>query len=101
MQENKRCGFNPRVGKIPWRRAWQPTPIFLPGESRGQRGLADCSPQDHTQSDTSTYGLTYSAEWGHLPGPGIQPVSPAVASGFFVAELPGKPLDWFSLIVTY
>ena len=36
----KRCrrpGFNPRVRKIPWRRAWQPTPAFLPGESHGQR----------------------------------------------------------------
>ena len=31
-----KCGFNPWVGKIPWRRAWQPTPVFLPGESRGQ-----------------------------------------------------------------
>jgi len=29
----KRCRFNPWVGKIPWRRAWQPTPVFLPGES--------------------------------------------------------------------
>ena len=36
----KRCGFNPWVGKIPWRRKWQPTPIFLPGESCGQRNLA-------------------------------------------------------------
>ena len=31
------CGFAPWVGKIPWRRAWQPTPVFLPGESHGQR----------------------------------------------------------------
>ena len=31
--ESKRPGFNPQVGKIPWRRAWQPTPVFLPGES--------------------------------------------------------------------
>ena len=30
---HKRCGFNPWVGKIPWRRAWQPTPVFLPGNS--------------------------------------------------------------------
>jgi len=30
----------PWVGKIPWKRAWQPTPIFLPGESHGQRSLA-------------------------------------------------------------
>ena len=29
----RRPGFNPWVGKIPWRRAWQPTPVFLPGES--------------------------------------------------------------------
>ena len=31
-------------GKIPWRRAWQPTPVFLPGESHGQRSLAGYSP---------------------------------------------------------
>ena len=35
-----RPGFNPWIGKIPWRRAWQPTPIFLPGESSGQGSLA-------------------------------------------------------------
>ena len=35
----KRRGFNSWVGKIPWRRAWLPTPVFLPGESRGQRSL--------------------------------------------------------------
>ena len=35
-----RRGFDPWVGKIPWRRAWQPTPAFLPGESYGQRSLA-------------------------------------------------------------
>ena len=33
-------GFDPCVGKIPWRKAWQPTPVLLPGESRGQRSLA-------------------------------------------------------------
>ena len=32
---------------IPWRRAWQPTPVFLPGESHGQRSLAGCSPWGH------------------------------------------------------
>ena len=36
----KRHAFYPWVGKIPWRRAWQPTPIFLLGESHGQRSLA-------------------------------------------------------------
>ena len=41
----KRLGFNPWIGKIPWKRAWQPTPVFLPGESHGQRRLAGCGPQ--------------------------------------------------------
>ena len=36
--------FNPWVGKIPWRRVWQPTPEFLPGDSHGQRSLAGYSP---------------------------------------------------------
>ena len=44
----KRCGFNPWVWKIPWRRTWQPTPVFLPRESHGQRGLTGYSPQGHT-----------------------------------------------------
>ena len=33
---DKRCGFNPSVGKIPQRRKWQPTPVFFPGKSQGQ-----------------------------------------------------------------
>ena len=36
---HKRHGFDPWVGKILWRRTWQPTPVFLPGESSGQRSL--------------------------------------------------------------
>ena len=40
----KRPGFDPWVRKIPWRRAWQPTPAFLPGESHGQRSLVGYSP---------------------------------------------------------
>ena len=47
----KRHGFNPQVKKIPWRRAWQPTPVFLPEESHGQRSLAGYGPQGHTQLD--------------------------------------------------
>ena len=41
----RRPGFDSWVGKIPWRRKWQPTPVFLPGESHGQRSLAGYSPQ--------------------------------------------------------
>ena len=43
----RRCGFNPWVGKIPWRRKWQPTPVFLPGIFHRQRSLAGYSPWGH------------------------------------------------------
>ena len=42
---DKRHGFSLRVGKIPWRVAWQCTPVFLPGEPHGQRSLAGYSPK--------------------------------------------------------
>ena len=38
---------------MPWRRKWQPTPGFLPGESHGQRSLADDSPGSRKESDTT------------------------------------------------
>jgi len=40
----KRCEFNPWVGKIPWSRKWQPTPVLLTGKFHGQRSLAGYSP---------------------------------------------------------
>ena len=40
-------------GKIPWRRAWQPTLVFLPGESHGQRSLAGYSPRCGKELDTT------------------------------------------------
>ena len=40
----KRHKFDPWAGKIPWRRKWQPTPVFLPGQSQGQRNLVSYSP---------------------------------------------------------
>ena len=43
----------PWVRKIPWKRTWQPTPVFLPGESHGQRSLAGYSPYDHKELDMS------------------------------------------------
>ena len=43
-RRHKTPGFDPWVGKISWRRAWQPTLVFLPGESYWQRNLEDYSP---------------------------------------------------------
>ena len=51
--DTRDLGFNPWVGKIPWRRAWQPTPVFLPGESHEQRALAGFSPWVCKESDMS------------------------------------------------
>ena len=44
-------GSDPWVGRTPWRRTWQPTAVFLPGECRGQRSLAGYSPWGCTKSD--------------------------------------------------
>ena len=41
------------VEKIPWRRKWQPTPVFLPGKFHGQRSLVGYSPWGHQESDTT------------------------------------------------
>ena len=46
-------GTIPGSGRFPRRMKWQPTPIFLPGESHGQRSLAGCIPRGHTESDTT------------------------------------------------
>ena len=48
---DRRPGLDPWVAKIPWRRAWQPIPVFLPGESHGQRCLSSYSPWGCKESD--------------------------------------------------
>ena len=51
--EDLRLRFHPWVGEIPWRKAWQSSPVFLPEESHGQRSLVDCSPWRRKESDTT------------------------------------------------
>ena len=66
-RRHRRHGFDPWVGKMPWRSKWQSTPVFLPGKSYGQRSLAGYSPggrreldmTEHTQVHTHTYTLTH------------------------------------------
>ena len=50
-----RPGFNPWVGKIPWRRKWQSTPVLLPGKSHGQRSLVGYSPWGRKELDTTEW----------------------------------------------
>ena len=52
-RRHKRLGFEPWVRKIPWRRTWQPTPVFMPGEFYGQRSLAGYSPWGCKEADTA------------------------------------------------
>ena len=47
----RRPEFDPWVGKISWRREWQPTLVLLPGESHGQRSLVDYGPRGHKELD--------------------------------------------------
>ena len=53
--QSRRHRFNHRVGKIPWRRAWRPTPAFLPGEFHGWTNLVGGGPWGHKHSDTNEH----------------------------------------------
>ena len=56
----KGLGLDPWVRKIPWRRKWKPTPVFLPGKSHEQRSLVSYSPWGQKELDTtenSTYRI--------------------------------------------
>ena len=55
----KRHRFNPWIGKIPWRRKWQPTPLLLLGKSHGQRSLVGYSPWGRKELDTTEHLYTH------------------------------------------
>ena len=120
----RRPGFNPWVGKVPWRRKWQPTLVFLHGKSQGQRSLAGYSPWGHKESDMTEWAhkfpllqsrgsrplgfsscgsqapehrLNSCGAWAqllhsmwNLSGPEFEPMSPALAGGFFTTKPPRK-----------
>ena len=65
-RRHKRRGFDPWVRKIPWRKAWQPTPVFLPGKSHGQRKPVSYRPQGCKESN-----MTEATERAHTPGDSI------------------------------
>ena len=55
---HRRHEFDPWIRKIPWRRKWHPSPVFLPGKSHGHRSLAGCSPWCH-KSDRTEHTRTH------------------------------------------
>ena len=54
-----RCGFDPWVGKTPWRRKWQPTPVLLPWKSHGWRSLVQATIHGVAKSRARLSGFTY------------------------------------------
>ena len=78
----KKCGFSPWVGKIPWSREWQPTPVFLPGQSRGQRSLVLCVhgvSKSQTRLSTHTHSCcvhTSALSRQRATRPGVSPTKP-------------------------
>ena len=64
-RRRKRCKFDPWVGKIPWKRKWQPTPVLLPGKSHGQRNLVGDSPQGPKESDVTKHTHTHDHREDH------------------------------------
>ena len=82
-RRHKRHWFDPWVWKISWRRAPQPTPVFLSGESHGQRSPADYSPWGYKELDTTEE--TALGEGGIKKGhTGLKPKRPA--DGEFVVK---------------
>ena len=67
-RRHKRREFHPWVGKIRWKRAWQPTPVILPGRVHGQTSLVGYSQWGHKESDT-TEQLTLSFSFSHILAP--------------------------------
>ena len=57
-RRHRRPGFSLWVGMIPWRRKWQPTPVFLPGKFHGQRSLVDFSPWGGKELDMTEHTCT-------------------------------------------
>ena len=67
---SRRCGFDPWVGKIPWRRKWLPTAVCLPGKAHGRRNLIDYSPWDHKRV-RHNLATEHSSKQHHKPDTGV------------------------------
>ena len=89
----RRPGFDPWVGKIPWRRKWQPTPVLLPGESHGQRSLVSYSPRGCKESGTTeqlTHKNKLSSKHGRRSGPSLRSETRSSNSTLLDGRFPEK-----------
>ena len=83
-RRHKRCRFDPCVGKIPWRRAWQLTPVFLPGESHGQRSLVGYGPSGHKELNMTQ--ATYNTNTQELQKEGKENEAGCQETGVFCPQ---------------
>ena len=88
----RRPGLEPWIGKILWRRKWQPTPVLLPGKSHGPRSMVAYSPWGPKESDTTEW-LHFHFLQGNLPTPGIELRAPTVQADSLIVEPQGKPIE--------
>ena len=94
IQMGMRPRFNPWVGKIPWRRKWQPTLVLLPGKSHGQKSLIGYSPHGHKESDmTERLHFHFSLSLSFSPLP--------LASVLFSALFKASSDNYFCLFVFF
>ena len=102
VRRHRRPGFNPWVRKIPWKRKWQPTPVFLPGKVHGQRSLVGYSPWGFKELDTTehthTHTVIYNTNFSKLQPKGrFHPVTSSVyvqwakaGFSFFISKWLGR-----------
>ena len=79
--------FDPWVEKIPWKRAWLPTPVFLPGKSRGQRSLAGCSLWGCKELDTTETNTFHYQEVTYHKSLFLIPMGWVVSISLFIFDL--------------
>ena len=86
----RRPGFDPWVGKIPWRRAWLPTPVSLPGEFHGQRSLGGLYPIGSKRISPSAFSLLYCPIMMGVSEKAMAPHSSTLACKTPWTEEPGR-----------
>ena len=97
-----RPGLHPWIRKIPWRREWLPTPVFLPRESHGQRSLAGYSPQGLRVGHWSD--LAHMHAWGNYTLRVMGPKTGGVTyehHSHFTAQHGGDSVSCFAYIFSY
>ena len=83
-RSSRRCGFDPWVGNIPWRKPWQPTPVFLLRKFHGQRSLVDYSPWGCKDLDMTEQLSTHTQLLDRIQQWRLQLLDFCLGGGFFL-----------------